>query len=51
MFEKKQIDPNKYTMDLLCDFIYDKAKKMYAKIEQLQEFEAVQEQQVSFFYN
>lgn len=35
VFEKKSIDPSKYTLDLLCDFIHDKAKKLYAKIEHL----------------
>jgi hypothetical protein len=28
LFEKKQIDTCKYTADILCDFIYDKIKRI-----------------------
>ncbi len=33
VFEKKPIE-EKYTLDLLCDFIMDKAERMSAKYEE-----------------
>ena len=34
IFEKKQID-KKYSVDILCDFIFDKAKKMFSKLKEM----------------
>lgn len=32
VFEKKQIDGSKYSLDILCDFVFDKAKKQALKV-------------------
>ena len=32
VFEKKQIDGSKYSIDILCDFVFDKAKKQALKL-------------------
>lgn len=38
VFEKKPIqNPQNYSMDVLCDYIFDKAKRLYAKYESVQE--------------
>lgn len=36
LFEKKQIEPTKYDIDILCDFAHDKTKRLLAKVETLQ---------------
>lgn len=34
LFEKKEIK-QKYSFDVLCDFIYDKAKRLFSKYDAL----------------
>jgi hypothetical protein len=36
VFEKKQIDSDKYSMDILFDFVFDKAKKHSMKLTKYQ---------------
>jgi hypothetical protein len=33
IFEKKNINRDKYGLIVLCDFIYEKAKRLYIKYE------------------
>ena len=33
MFEKKTINENRYSCEILCDFIIDKVKKLIGKVE------------------
>lgn len=49
MFEKKEIDP-KYPTDILCDFIYDKAKKTVTKLEGLANDNKVLKTEQSYYF-
>ena len=33
MFEKKTISENRYSLEILCDFIMDKVRKLMTKLE------------------
>ena len=33
MFEKKTISENRYSLEILCDFIIDKVRKLMSKLE------------------
>ena len=33
MFEKKTISENRYSLEILCDFIMDKVRKLVTKLE------------------
>ena len=36
VYERKQIDGSKYSIDILCDFVFDKAKKHALKVTKYQ---------------
>lgn len=49
IFEKREID-QKYTVDILCDFIYDKSKRVMSKCDQLTHENEVIKNEQSFYY-
>ena len=48
LFEKKEIK-QKYSFEVLCDFIYDKAKRLFTKYDNLQRDTKQREEEHSFF--
>ena len=49
LFEKKQIK-QKYSFDVLCDFIHDKAKRLYTKYETVSRERKVMQEEKSFYF-
>lgn len=49
LFEKKQIG-QKYSFEVLCDFIHDKAKRLYTKYENVSRERKVMQEEKSFYF-
>ena len=49
LFEKKSIN-QKYSFEVLCDFIHDKAKRLYTKYENVSRDRKVMQEEKSFYY-
>lgn len=49
LFEKKQIK-QKYSFEVLCDFIHDKAKRLYTKYETVSRERKVMQEEKNFYF-
>ena len=49
LFEKKQIK-QKYSFEVLCDFMHDKAKRLFNKYETANREKKVMQEEKSFYY-
>lgn len=49
LFERKEIK-QKYSFEVLCDFIYDKAKRLFAKYENVSKDKKVMQEEKNFYF-
>jgi hypothetical protein len=49
LFERKEIK-QKYSFEVLCDFIFDKAKRLFAKYENVSKDKKVMQEEKSFYF-
>lgn len=49
LFERKEIK-QKYSFEVLCDFIYDKAKRLFNKFDNVQKEKKVMQEEKEFYY-
>ena len=49
LFEKKEIK-QKYSFEVLCDFIHDKAKRLYTKYETVSRERKVMQEEKNFYF-
>lgn len=49
LFERKEIK-QKYSFEVLCDFIYDKAKRLFTKYENVSKDKKVMQEEKNFYF-
>jgi hypothetical protein len=49
LFERKEIK-QKYSFEVLCDFIYDKAKRLFSKYENVSKDKKVMQEEKNFYF-
>jgi len=49
LFERKEIK-QKYSFEVLCDFIHDKAKRLFAKYESASKERKVMQEEKNFYF-
>lgn len=49
LFEKKEIK-QKYSFEVLCDFIYDKATRLFSKYENLQKEVKIMHEEKNYYF-
>lgn len=49
LFERKEIK-QKYSFEVLCDFIHDKAKRLFAKYENVSKERKVMQEEKNFYF-
>lgn len=49
LFERKEIK-QKYSFEVLCDFIHDKAKRLFAKYESVSKEKKVMQEEKNFYF-
>jgi len=49
LFERKEIK-QKYSFEVLCDFIHDKAKRLYSKYDNVQKEKKVMQEEKNFYF-
>ena len=49
LFERKEIK-QKYSFEVLCDFIHDKAKRLFAKYEHAQKERKIMQEEKNFYF-
>jgi len=50
LFERKEIK-QKYSFEVLCDFVFDKAKRLFNKYESVSKERKVMQEEKSFYYD
>jgi hypothetical protein len=49
LFERKEIK-QKYSFEVLCDFIFDKAKRLFNKFESIQKEKKCMQEEKSYYF-